>query len=327
MELDKSPFLSVIIVNWNGMSFLPDCLKSIGENPPIVPFEIVVVDNASSDGSAEWLLSDQAAQLVGDARLLVIKNDENVGFGAANNQAFEETESPLILLLNPDTIITDRSINQLVATLESAEVIGAVAPKLLNKDGSLQHSVWGGFPPTPFMVIIDGLKLHRLIPRRILATWLFGIHWSHDEKRPVPVVAGAAILIKRSMLNAVGGFDTDFHMYGEDLEWCLRITRGGWQIVFDPSAEVYHLGGRSSLQRWTKDEIGVVQESAHIMFQQKCISPRLALANSISKIVVYKVLQFRRFLRGSDRSNLSALVDLHWKNCLEILKHSWGSGG
>src|SRR5215211_4756675 len=132
--------LTIIIVNWNGIKFLPACLKSIVENPGSLLFEIVVVDNASSDGSAEWLRSDECAQLVGDTRFKLIETGENLGFGRANNVAIERTDSQFVFLLNPDTVVRPNAIDRLVDALKTTPDAGAAAPKLLNEDGSLQPS-------------------------------------------------------------------------------------------------------------------------------------------------------------------------------------------
>lgn len=234
-----APELSIIIVNWNGGELLRSCLKSIARFPPSVPYDIVIVDNASSDDSVGWLKSAEVNSLFPHVGVHVIENRDNVGFGAANNQAFEYSHSPLLFLLNPDTELTPGAIDTLIGTIRFNPQTGAVGPRLNNTDGSLQHSVWRN-PPTPWSIIVTSLGLWRLIPRRFRGSLLLGGHWSHDQRRSVPLLFGAAILVRREVVQQVGGFDERFHMYGEDHEWCIRIARAGWQLIFEPEAVVTH---------------------------------------------------------------------------------------
>src|SRR6266545_3206867 len=136
-----TPTLSFIIVNWNGGELLKRCLESITLYPPSIPWDILVVDNASTDGSREWL-----RRLAGNARptgnpVHVIENTVNVGFAKANNQAFDFTSSSLLFLLNADAELTPGACNTLLRTVESNARIGACGPRIINPDGSLQISV------------------------------------------------------------------------------------------------------------------------------------------------------------------------------------------
>jgi GT2 family glycosyltransferase len=205
--------LSFIIVNWNGGELLKRCLDSIVRHPPSIPFDIWVVDNASTDGSREWLLTLQNG--LGPARIPVhvINNDLNTGFSKANNQAIAESAAPMLFLLNPDTEVTSGEVDKLIACLSADERIGACGPRLLNTDGSLQHSVWRN-PPTALEIILSGSGLWRLIPRPLRGRLLLGGHWDHATRRSVPLLFGAAILARRKMIEEVGALDERFHMYG-----------------------------------------------------------------------------------------------------------------
>ena len=221
--------LSIIIVNWNGSDLLRRSVESVIACPPSIEFEIVVVDNASTDDSVAALrASELARQLTERGRLQIIENSENLGFGRANNQAFAFTESPLLFLLNPDTEVTAGSIDLLIAAVKSDARVGAAGPRLLNADGSVQISVWRN-PPAAWEILLSQLKLYLLLPRRIRGELLLGGHWDHNRERSVPMLSGAAILVRRTVIEAVGGFDERFHMYGEDNEWCLRsCARAGY---------------------------------------------------------------------------------------------------
>lgn len=303
------PKLTVIIVNWNGAKFLPDCLRSIADNPPSMPYEAVVVDNVSTDGSREWLGSDEAKAILGDGRLRVILSDENLGFGKANNLAIKKTKGEFVFILNPDTIVKPHAIDRLLQTLQSDGKIGAVSPKLLNPDGTLQASV-AGFPPNPATILVQGFRLTKLFPRRFRERMFYGEEWLHDKQIAVPVFWGTAILAKREMIEKVGSFDEDFFMYGEDVEWCARINRKGWTTVFVPVAEVIHLGGKSSEQAWEASETTLRKDAADILVQKKSLPAWLAATNSLTKAGVYSAALLRRSVFGRETAFLKRHIRL-----------------
>jgi GT2 family glycosyltransferase len=263
--------LAIVIVNWNGGDFLRRCLESVARFPPSLDYEVVVIDNASTDGSREWL------QAQGE-RVRLIANVENAGFGRANNQAFAATEAPLLFLLNSDAEVYEGAIDRLIATINEDERIGAVGPRLVNTDGTLQPSVWRN-PLTPFEMIATSLKLYRLIPRRLRGELLLGFHWDHGQRRHASMLSGAALLVRRKMIDAVGGFDERFHMYGEDVEWSMRIVRGGWWMVFEPEATVLHHQGKSTAMRWNSLEKRQKEYEGFFRFQRLHLSRRQAIAN------------------------------------------------
>ena len=263
--------IAIIIVNWNGGELLRRCLESVAQHPPSLDYEVVVVDNASTDGSREWLES------LG-ARVRLIKNDENAGFGRANNQGFAATEAPLLFLLNSDAEIQGGTINKLVETINSDDRIGVCGPRLINSDGTLQASVWPN-PVTPIDLIAAAFRLYRLLPRRLRGELLLGYHWDHARQRRARMLSGAALIVRRKMIDQVGGFDERFHMYGEDIEWCLRIVRAGWWMIFEPGATVLHHGGQSSAKRWDYLKKRHVEYESFFRYQRLCLTRRLALAN------------------------------------------------
>lgn len=311
--------LSVVIVNWNGLAFLPNCLRSIAENPPSVAYEVVIVDNASSDGSVEWLRSSEARQLVGDAEFRLIEPGENCGFGGANNLAFSVISSPMILLLNPDTVVRPRAIDQIISTLDAYPQAGGVAPKILNADGTVQTSVWG-IGLTPLKIIFEELKLYHLLPKEMTSNWLLGSHWNYRKRQPVPVVSGAAILVRRDLITKVGGFDEDFHMYGEDLEWCTRIWKSGSKIYFEPDAEITHFGGESSALRWSETEKALVQEEAFLLFQKKTLNKGQFIGNSIAKAFVASVYLVKHLITRDQYRYFFQLFKMQLRNAKIALK-------
>lgn len=311
--IDLKVKLSIIIVNWNGMGYLLGCLESIVKNPPSVSYEIVVVDNESTDSSLEWLKSEKCRLLLQGASFRLIESGGNLGFGKANNLAFERTDSPYLLLLNPDTIVTGEAIDNLLNTIESNPKAGLVAPKLLNEDDSVQASVWGP-PANPLILIVTYFRLGRFLPRKWLKTWLYSTYWDYAQRSKVPAFSGAVMLARRKMIEEAGGFDPSFHMYGEDMEWCARIRRYGWKLFFEPEAKIYHIGGKSSAQRWKEDKARIEQEKAFILFQKKCLPKYLTALNSFTKMMIFGSFMLKQKILGKDASLFFQLFRLYFNS-------------
>jgi GT2 family glycosyltransferase len=306
--------LAIVIVNWNGGELLRRCLASVEQFPPNLAYEIVVVDNASTDGSREWLES------LGD-RVRLIRNDENAGFGRANNQAFAATTTPFLFLLNSDAELRAGAIDTLIETINSDERIGVVGPRLVNPDGTLQASVWRN-PVTPFETVVNAFRLYKLMPGGLRGRVLLGYHWDHARRRRAQLLSGAALMVKRKLIDEVGGFDERFHMYGEDTEWSLRIVRAGWWMIFEPEAEVLHRGGQSSLKRWTSLEQRRIEYQSFFRFQRLCLSRRLAIANLFTGCFVTLTQYLWRFLRGQPVDESKMVLELYANE----LKHTLFAG-
>jgi GT2 family glycosyltransferase len=230
--------LSVIIVSWNTRELLAECLESVWAEiaaRPASGFEVVVVDNASHDGSAEMVRSR-----FGWARL--IANQENVGFARANNQALPTTSGRYVLLLNPDTRLEPGALRTLVDFLDEHPSAGAAGARLINADGSLCVSC----QPAPTLAREAWRLFHldRLYP--LAAYTMAG--WSPDTPRQVDVVQGACMLLRRAAIERVGPLDEDYFIYSEEVDLCHRLRRAGWQIWWVPEATVMHYGGRSTRQ-------------------------------------------------------------------------------
>lgn len=303
--------LSIIVVNWNGGELLRRCLASIQEFPPSTSYEVVVVDNDSKDGSREWLES------LGD-NIRLIKNPENLGFGKANNIAFKATSEPFLFLLNSDAEVKANAIDTLLATLKSETDIGVVGPKLLNPDGTLQASVWQN-PTTPFELLANAFRLYKLMPKHKRADRLLGYHWDHSHRRNAHLLSGAALMVKREVIDDVGGFEERFHMYGEDTEWCLRVVRAGWRMVFDPAAIVVHHGGGSTAKRWTDLEKRRAEYLSFFRFQRLALSRRLMIGNLLSGWFASLAQVVWRSLRRQPREEPLMAVNLYTTELKEVL--------
>ena len=303
--------VSIIIVNWNGRDLLRRCLESISSSPFDLTYEVIVIDNASQDNSLELLRKSQASsRLIDEGRLKIVENAENRGFGAANNQAFDLAQSPLIFLLNPDTELLPDAPNQLIKTIRSDRRIGACGPRILNPDGSLQISVWHA-PPKAWQILLSNLKLYRLLPQRLRGELLLGGHWRHDRRRPVPMLSGAAILARREMIEEVGGFDERFHVYGEDNEWCWRIRQAGWQLVFEPTATIIHHGGESVKQRWPGLEKLQVTMEASYLFEQHALPRWRLIANQLAYYLTSSLQKAWYRLSGDRRPDVELAQKIH----------------
>jgi len=302
--------LSIIIVNWNGRDLLAKCLESIVKRPPAVSYEIVVVDNASTDGSVEWLRAAQSNGLLKGAGFRLIENTENFGFARANNIAFRQTSSRLVFLLNSDTEVREGAIDRLIETLKSNEKAGGCGPKLLNPDGSLQHSVYRN-PPTAWEILVTGLRLYYLLPRRIRGALLLGPYWDHASRRKARMLSGAAILLRKEVIDSVGGFDEEFHFYGEDIELCLRIVNSGWELWFEPDAQIVHHGAASALLRWgSEEQLRVIVDGNMRSFKKSLPRPHF-IANCLASCLVLLLERVWRLIRGVSTKDIDIQFDVY----------------
>ena len=213
-----------------------DCLRTLSQQlqGELQNSEIWVVDNASRDESVQTIeIEFPDVNLIANAR--------NLGFGAANNLALEKARGKYLLLLNSDAFPLDGALQTLCKYLQEHPEVGAVGPRLLNADGSLQASCWKF--PSPARSWFESVGLAAALPNH----HVFGDYyrWAHDEERAVDFVIGACLLLRREVYEQVGGFDEDFFLYAEETDWQMRMTKAGWPIMFVPDAEVTHLGGAS----------------------------------------------------------------------------------
>jgi GT2 family glycosyltransferase len=303
--------VSIVIVNWNGGRLLTRCIETIISSAPKATYEIVIVDNASTDDSLTNLrTSELAAPLLDSEQIRIIYNTENRGFGAANNQAFAIVDSPYVFLLNLDTEVPPGTIDTLIEKLKSDPKIGACGPKMLNPDGSLQVSVFFN-PPRVWHTVISQLWLYRLLPRRIRGELLLGRHWDHDRERSVPMLGGAAILARREMIEQVGGFDERFHMYAEDNEWCWRITNSNWRLLFVPEALLLHHGAASSGKRWSPADQIRVRMRAGFNFEHQVLPRWRLAANQFANYLVVTAQITGRKLLGIQHPDLPVIKEIH----------------
>jgi hypothetical protein len=256
--------LSISIVNHNNKECLAACLESIYIHAPDLRFEVIVVDNGSSDGSTEFVR--QAFPLA-----TVIENSENRGFVRANNQGIRASQGRYVLSLNNDAIIRDGTLGGLVQFMNEHPDVGVCGPKVLNQDGSFQYQCRRSFP-TISSSLFYFLKLHRLFP----ASERFGrylmTHRDCDEGGQVDSVSGCCLMVRREVIEKVGVLDENFVMYGDDLDWCYRIKQAGWKVWYVPDVQIVHLGGQSSRRLPGKCIVWFYR--AMVIFYRKHYAPR-----------------------------------------------------
>lgn len=232
--------VSIIIVNWNSIDYLRECIASILKHTRNVSFEIIVVDNASPAGDAS-LLEPQSPPVS------VIKSAVNLGFAGANNLGFRQSSGRYLLFLNPDTKIVGPAISVMVDCMRSIPGVGILGCKLLNSDLSVQTSCIQTFP-TILNQVLDSDWLREYWPNSRL--WGTAPLFS-DSSKParVEVVSGACMLVRRDIFQQVGLFGEDYFMYAEDLDLCYRVADAGYGNYYVGTAEVIHYGGKSSNPR------------------------------------------------------------------------------
>jgi len=230
---------SIIIVSWNVCEELLECLRSIEKNRPSQDFEIIVVDNASTDGIADAIKSEFP-----EIRLVI--NTENRGFAAANNQGIEKAQGEHIFFLNPDTIVHPCSLDGLIKFMDDNNDVGACGPKLLNSDGTIQPSV-RRFPTFRAALYRHTAFRYLHLFRGQYNKWLMK-DFKCDRRLDVEQLMGAALMVRRSIIDQLGSMDETFFMYYEEVDLCYRIKQAGWRIVYVPESEITHLGGRSAGQ-------------------------------------------------------------------------------
>lgn len=231
--------LSIILVSWNTRDYLLGALRSIYKNPPSCDLEVIVVDNASEDGTAQAV----AREFPGAT---LIANERNVGYAEGNNQGLALASGDFLLLLNPDVLVHPRTLDRAIAHLQQHPDAAAVGARQLNPDGSVQPSLRGF--PTPLAVFFEAAGLSRLFPR----SRLFGAYrmtwFGYDREADVDQPMGTFLLIRREALEAVGTLDERFPIFFNEVDWCFRARRAGWRIRFSPDIVITHFGGGSTRQ-------------------------------------------------------------------------------
>ena len=245
----STPDLSIIIVNWNVRDLLAACLRSLAPAREQLALQVIVVDSHSADDSVAMVRRDFPW-------VELIACTENVGFPKGNNLGLAQANGRYLLLLNPDTEVVGAALTTMIDYLASHPDVGALGPQLLNPDGSVQSSRRRF--PTLTTALFESTWLEPLAPASILRHY-YVQDVADGETAVVDWVTGACLLVRRDVVDQIGGLDEAYFMYSEELDWCRRIKAAGWQIVYLPTAQVIHHVGKSSEQAVT---------ARHINFQR-----------------------------------------------------------
>jgi GT2 family glycosyltransferase len=227
--------ISVVIVGWNARHYLQLCLNSLITAPPRRSMEILVVDNASTDGSAEMIEAHFP-------QVKLIKSPENLGFAKGNNLAIRQAQGRYIALVNPDVVVFPGCLDSLADFLDRNPRVGDVGPRVLNPDRTMQSTcrrfptLWNNFCSA------FGMASKFKNSKFFAGEHMF--YFPHDRTLPVDVIVGCFSMIRRETFDEVGLLDEDLFMYGDDVDWCRRAWSQGWQVVFHPGGEAIHDRGK-----------------------------------------------------------------------------------
>jgi GT2 family glycosyltransferase len=308
--------VSIVIVNWNTREILRDCLTSLYANKAGVRAEVFVVDNASSDGSA-----DMVAQYFPE--VLLIRNDVNAGFAAANNIAIRRARGRHVLLLNSDTLVHGAVITNSVAYLDKNPDVGAMGCRVLNADGTVQLtcSAWPSL--ANLMLLTSGLwKLPFL-------SFLHGYRfdsWKRDTQRDVDVISGCYMLVRSEVIRRVGRLDENFFFFGEETDWCRRIAKDGWKLRFAPVGEITHLGGGSSGSLNQRRDIMLTQAIVRLHYKHSGI---LAASLAFAMLFIFNAsrLAFWQLASRMMRHPKGAQRRKHFAGVVAGFAHAWPKAG
>lgn len=230
------PFVSVVIVNYNAGKFLATCIASV---LPQVD-EIIVVDNASTDFSLDLCYK----QFLGEKKLIIIRNNTNLGFAAACNTGAKAAKGDYLFFLNPDCSLDNGAVAELMRVMDADALIGMAGGLLVNADGSEQGGGRRAIP-TPWRSFVRAFGLYHLTERWPRLFFDFHLH-----KQPLPeqaigveAISGACMLVRRKAMLEVGLWDEAYFLHCEDLDWCMRFRQKGWRVMFVPSARITHALG------------------------------------------------------------------------------------
>ncbi len=273
--------LSVIIVNYNVKEFLLNLLESIRKATERLNVEIIVVDNASEDGSP--------AAIKGKfPQVKLIENKKNLGFGKANNQALKIASGEFLLLINPDAIVREDTLTKMLRFFREHPECGLAGCKVLNPDGTLQLPCRRSFP-TPWVSFTKITGLSKLFPKSKLFAKYNLTYLDENQTYEVDAVSGSFMMLRKKVYEKVGGFDERFFMYGEDLDYCYRVKKAGFKVYYFAGAEVIHYKGEST-RRSSIDETNLFYDAMNLFVGKHFSSSFLV------KIILSLAIFFRRSL-------------------------------
>jgi len=243
---------SIIIVSYNSASFLEKCIESIINSQNYLDIEVIVVDNASTDGSVELIKSNFTI-------VKLIRNDLNFGFAKGNNIGISAAKGEYVLFLNPDTILCQDTLSKMVNFMKNTPDAGALGPKLIYPNSSLQLSCRHFYNLRT--IFLRRTILGKIFPNSRLLRYHLMSDWDHNTTQEVDWVLGACLMVPRKVLEKVGYFDEKYKMYFEDVDLCYRIKKAGYKVYYYPGATVIHHHQRESAKKFSMKTIWHIQSA------------------------------------------------------------------
>jgi GT2 family glycosyltransferase len=289
----KSIDLSIIIVNFNTKDLLRECLMSLANNEyEKYSIEVIVVDNASVDGSMDMVKKEFPSTII-------IQNSENTGFAKANNIGIKKSKGRYILLLNSDTEVNHSTIATMLDYMEKNADVGVSTCKLLLRDGSMDPACHRGFP-TPWAACAYYLKLEKFFPKSPLFAAYHQTYKNLATIHDVDIISGAFFLVRRSVASSVGVLDEAYFFYGEDMDWCIRIKRAGWRIIYNPTVTILHKkkqSGRANTDKARRVRTDIYFYTYNKLFYEKNYDATYPawVMKSIYALFDFRLFLLRRF--------------------------------
>lgn len=315
--------LTVVVVNYNNLRVLRNCLPALREGLRGINAETIVSDNGSTDGSLDWIRGEFP-------EIRVLENRANLGFAEANNLAFAVAKGRFIFLLNPDTVIEQNSIPSLMKILDARPDVGAVGPKLLNGDGSRQVSARAF--PTALSYLFNLTGLAWRYPRSRFFNRFDMLWWDGENERAVDWISGAAILTRRDVLAKVGGLDPYFFLTYDEVDWCHRVRKAGYVVWYTPAARIMHLDRQSEPQSNPNPEARIkyltVERNSRVRYFVKHRGVLYAAWVEIIHVALSLAIWLKAKLLGTKHPPLHILekrliLDLYWRTLKRLPRAIW----
>ena len=283
--------LSIIIVSYNVKDYIKQCIRSIYRSDLSKDsFEIIIIDNDSHDGTVNDIKSSFD-------KISIIENNLNEGFSKAVNKGIKKANGEFICLLNPDVIINENTFSTLINYLESNKNIGCIGPKIINVDGTIQHSCKRSFP-TPLNALFRLFSLDKIFPKSEFFGKYNLTYLDINKIHKVDAISGAFMIFNKAIINQVGCLDEDFFMFGEDIDFCFRIKEKGYDIVYNPETEIMHYKGES-VKSAPYDMVNIFYNAMEIYFKKYSSKyPNWKIINFFVKIGLFvrKSLSYFRLI-------------------------------
>lgn len=302
--------LSIIIVNWNTKHLLRNCIKSIYNQAGEIDFEIIVIDNASSDGSAKMVMAEFPS-------VILIENSVNRGFAAANNQGIAMAKGRYILLLNSDTIVCDNAIEETIRYADNHPEAAVVGCQVWESASTIQMTCFRFPSATNLFLSGSGLATafrHNRILGREQMLW-----WKRDNEKEVDVVPGMFMLVRKEAIDKVGVMDEDYFIYCEEADWCYRFKQADWKMLFWPGAKIIHVDGGSHSTDQVTVKMFVQKQKSLLIFIRKhrglfqhWLSCLILSLSFCSRVFILGLLTASKKITGGKADRESASMRKHW---------------